>query len=362
MAGDPLVWCPADVRRSGSALQRTRRRRRPGNGPGSRRRAPGADRRDRQRKRARRGRRGRTRRHSRAWSGRTERRLPGDAHRPGGGPAGNRAQAPEQGVLPGQFGRPRSRHRGRRRPAPAEDRLGLCLLPGPGAGHRAGADPPRAVGSFLGRRFRSLLGRKADAFALLQEIARPDRPLELCGNTVPARGRNRVRGALSQPPPHPGAARRPERRRDRAGERRRRRHQRGRVLGITEQRGAPPAAGPVPDPGQRLRDLGAGGTPDRGRVDRPARPGLPRSEGPRVRRLRLRGVLPHPRGGLRLRPLGRGAGARPCPRGPPAAPLAFGRGPGLQDAGGTRFGSGPRSAGAPARSADRFRGGHPGRT
>jgi hypothetical protein len=49
---------------------------------------------------------------------------------------------------------------------------------------------------------------------------------------------------------------------------RRRHHERGRVLGGHEHGLQPEAPGAVPDRGQRLRDLGAGGRADGGRQRR----------------------------------------------------------------------------------------------
>ena len=65
------------------------------------------------------------------------------------------------------------------------------------------------------------------------------------------------------------------RRRSRASHRRRRHHQRGRVLGGDEHRLQSQAAGAVPDRGQRLRDLGAGGRADRRRQRRSAGANFP---------------------------------------------------------------------------------------
>ena len=100
---------------------------------------------------------------------------------------------------------------------------------------------------------------------------------------------------------------------------------RRRVLGEPQHRLQPQAAGPLPDRGQRLRDLGAGRGPDRGRQHLAPRDRLPQPARARGGRLRpAREPLGAGRGG-RLVPLAAGAGARPRTRHPPLLALALRR-------------------------------------
>ena len=123
-------------------------------------------------------------------------------------------------------------------------------------------------------------------------------------------------------------------------------HQRGRVLGGAQHRLQPQAARGLPGGGQRLRHLRPGRGQHRGRLGIEAPDRLPRPVHPGGGRLRRARLVRHDGegGGLRSRPQGTGAGARP--RDPALQPLALGRRGALPHAGRApgRRGAGPAAA------------------
>ena len=182
------------------------------------------------------------------------RHLPHDVPLAAPGRQGDPAQAAEQDLLPDQRGRARGRAGGGGDGPAPRPRLVLRLLPRPRPHAPARHDADGDAHERGGGEGRPELRRPADAVALGPRAAERGHQVLPHRHAVPP-GRG-LRGG--------GPADR-QARRGRLLLHRRGHHLGGRVLGEPEQRLQPEAARPLPRRGQRLRDLGPGRGPDRGR-------------------------------------------------------------------------------------------------
>ena len=150
-------------------------------------------------------------------------------------------------------------------------RLVRALLPGPRALPPARRDALRDVPPGRRGEGRPGVGRAADAVALGIQTAESDLQILVHRDPVPAR-RRRGRGGLADvPDPRAGREGRLPEGRARPRLERRRPDLGRRVLGSALVRLQPEAARPLPDRGQRLRDLGARRGQHAGRLDLEAR-------------------------------------------------------------------------------------------